>query len=71
MKFYAYPGAAELGFEPCGTEDRLVFELKTIKGGIRRARRYFQGRPFSLYVYTDFYNDNTFKPILKGAVYPR
>ncbi len=72
MKFYAYLGGDHLGKEPCGCGDRYNWEdLKTVKGAIRRARRYFRGRPFSLYSYTNFYDDRTFTPIVKGAVYAR
>ena len=67
MNFYVHAGSEE----PMGTEDRYVWrDLKTRSGAIRRARRIFKGKPFSLYTFTDFYDGRTFKPILKGAVFP-
>ena len=67
MQFYVHAGSEE----PTGTEGRFIWrDLKTRGGAIRRARRIFKGRPFSLYTFTDFYDGRTFKPILKGAVFP-
>ncbi len=66
MNFYVYPGSEE----PLGTEGRLVWrDLKTRSGAIRRARRIFKGKPFSLYTFTNFYDDSTFTCILKGAAF--
>ena len=70
MKFYVYAGDAELGNEPLGTACRYVWrDLKTIKGAIKRARKYFPGIKFTLYSFTEFYDDSTFRRILHGAVY--
>ena len=60
MKFYAYCGKEDLGKESLGTSGRLLFELKTIAGAIRRCQRLF-GNGFRLYSYTNFYRDETFK----------
>ena len=66
MNFYVHPGSEE----PMGTEGRLIWrDLKTRRGAIRRARRIFKGKPFSLYIFTDFYDDSTFRCILKGAAF--
>ena len=66
MKFYVHAGSEE----PTGTEGRYVWrDLKTRGGAIRRARRIFKGKPFSLYIFTDFYAPETFKCILKGAAF--
>lgn len=63
MKFYGYRGEFKLGTEPLGTSERVLFELKTIKGAVRRARSRFGHDDFSLYSYTDFYDNDTFKKI--------
>lgn len=63
MKFYAYKGDYEIGHEPCGTEGKLMFELKTTRGAIKRVRGIFKSSPFKLYTYTNFYDDNTFRVV--------
>lgn len=65
MNFYAYEPDKN-GNEPMGTEGRVLFELKTTRGAIRRAFRRFSGRPFRLYKYTNFYNDKTFTLIYEN-----
>lgn len=60
MKFYAYKGTAELGKEPLGTSGKMLFELKTVNGAIRRAVRLY-GRSCTIYTYTNFYRDSTFR----------
>ena len=67
MNFYVHSGSEE----PTGTDGRFVWrDLKTRRGAINRARRIFGDKPFSLYTFPDFYDGRTFKPILKGAVFP-
>ena len=67
MNFYVHAGSEE----PTGTDGRFVWrDLKTRGGAIRRARRIFGDKPFSLYTFTNFYDGRKFKPILKGAVFP-
>jgi hypothetical protein len=63
MKFYAYIGKAELGKESLGTFGRHLFELKTTKGAIRHCKNYFNGKDFRLYVYSNFFNNKTFKEV--------
>ena len=66
MKFYVHSGSEE----PLGTGGRYIWEdLKTRGGAIRRARRIFKGKPFTLYTFTNFYNKSTFRCILKGAAF--
>lgn len=63
MNFYIYKGHAPLGQEPLGTENKnLWWDLKTVRGAIKRARRFF-GNDFSLYTYTNFYDSSTFKQV--------
>lgn len=62
MKYYAYEGRKSLGNEALGTSDKLLFELKTDAGAVRRAINYLGDR-CSVYKYTNFYNDRTFKQI--------
>lgn len=63
MKFYAY--APKDGKEPMGTDRKLLFELKSIKGAHRRAQRVLGERygEYVLFTYTNFYNDKTFKKV--------
>lgn len=63
MKFYAYAGTAPLGQEPCGTGGRIMFELKTEAGARRRCRRVYGAQAFRLYVYSNFFNDSTFREV--------
>jgi hypothetical protein len=63
-KFYACRGTKPLGIE-VGSSDRLMFELKTYSGAIRKCERYYKGESFSLYRYINFYDYKTFK-LIKG-----
>jgi len=65
MKFYAYIPTDE-GREPMGTEHRTIFELKTIKGAIKHAKRRLGSTNFRLYIYWNFYDNSTFKLVYKG-----
>ena len=66
MNFYVYAGSEE----PLGTEGRYIWrDLKTRGGAIRRARRIFKGRPFTLIYFTDLYDESTHQCILRGAVF--
>jgi len=61
MGFYVYKGNEELGNEKLGTSGRMLWrDLKTTRGAIRRARSIFKGKPFMIYTFSNFYNDNTF-----------
>ena len=66
MKFYAYIPTDE-GREPLGTEHNTLFELKTVKGAIKRSRQSLGSTNFRLYTYWNFYDDSTFKLVYKGA----
>ncbi len=59
-KYYAYKGTYSLGDEPCGSDNKLIFELKTDAGAVRRARRIL-GAVCRAYRYTVFYNSKTFE----------
>lgn len=62
MQFYAYK-PREDGTAPLGTENKMLFELKTWAGAIRRARRYL-GETARVHSYSDFFDDETFHPKL-------
>jgi hypothetical protein len=68
MKFYAYL-PDENGQEPFGTFNRLMFELKTIQGAIRRCNRIFKSKvpngKYKLFRYTNFYDEKTFHEIIR------
>ncbi|MBU0711555.1 hypothetical protein KKA87_06495 [bacterium] len=63
MKFYAYKGQAKLGDEKLGTSDRMIFELKTSKGAIRRCLKRFSFGDFRLYQIGEIYDISTYKEI--------
>ena len=62
MKYYAYKGRATFGKEPVGSGGKLLFQLKTDAGAVRRAIKYL-GRECSVFKYTNFYYNGTFKQI--------
>lgn len=59
MKYYAYKGTASLGSEPCGSDGKMMFELKTDAGAIRKVEKMFKS--FRIYSYTNFFDDKTFR----------
>lgn len=64
MAFYAYLGNADLGSEELGSFGRMVIpDLKTARGAIRRCNKYWAGKEFRVYSYTDFYDKRTFKRV--------
>ena len=67
-KFYAYSGLYELGKEPCGSDGRMLFELKTTLGAVNRCARVFKDKPFMLYTYTNFYDNKTFRLVYRENI---
>jgi len=77
MKYYAYLGTEDLGKEPCGMcsplppngpsagISKILFELKTDRGALARARKQFESFPFRLYRYTDIYDSLTFREVIQ------
>ena len=63
MKFYAYEGRKVLGKEPLGSSGKMMFELKTVQGALRKAYKAYGSLNFSLYYYTNFYEDSTFTQV--------
>lgn len=64
MKFYCYKGDAELGSEPLGSDNRLIWhDLKTIGSARNRAKKIFKGASFRLYSFTNFQDNKTFKEV--------
>ena len=60
MKFYAYKVTTD-NEEPMGTFNRLLFELKTNHGAIKRALRILVvDRPVKVFSYINFYDSYTF-----------
>jgi len=60
MEFYAYAGNKRLGEEGLGSERRVLMNLKTVRGAMKRCRKIFPGG-FMLYRYRNFYQDETFE----------
>lgn len=65
MRFYGYEGNYPLGKEPLGTLGKILIERKTVNGAIRFTKKCF-GNDFTLYSFTNLYDDKTFK-----KVYPK
>lgn len=62
MKFYAYAGRALVPDEPCGG-DKLLVEFKLVRNALKHCAKVFKDKPFRLYTYTNFYNNETFTRI--------
>ena len=61
MNFYVYNSVVPLGKESLGSEGKHIWrDLKTLKGAIRRAESYGYTE-FSIYSFTNVYDDETFK----------
>jgi len=58
MKIYAYKPTLD-GKEPTGTSNRLLYELKTKRGALKRAYK-FLGNTARVYTYTNLYNESTY-----------
>ena len=64
MGFYAYIGNDELGSEPLGSFGRMVIsDLKTARGAFRRCNKYWKGKVFRVYSFTDFYDESTYRRV--------
>ena len=64
MGFYAYLGNDELGAEPLGSGNKMVIpDLKTARGAIRRCNKYWSGKEFRVYSFTDFYDESTYRRV--------
>lgn len=61
MNFYVYNEAVPLGKETLGSFGKHIWrDLKTLRGAIKRAESY-GWKEFSIYSFTNIYDDNTFK----------
>ena len=71
MKYYAYIPRKD-GSEPLGTFGRIMFEADDAAAAISEARDYLQNeknfaeRGMVVQSYTNFYNEQTFRPVYKG-----
>ena len=64
MGFYAYLGNDELGTEPLGSGNKMVIhDLKTARGAINRCNKYWSGKEFRVYSFTDFYDESTYRRV--------
>lgn len=60
MYFYAYNTARPLGLEKLGSDGKVIWrDLKTMRGVLNRLRR-LGWTQWSLYTFTNFYDDKTF-----------
>ena len=62
MKFYAYIPTNK-GNEPLGTDNRILFEFKTIRRAVNYSNRVLGNGKYRLFTYTNIYNDNTYERI--------
>ena len=68
MKFYAYKMTTD-NKAPMGTTDKLLFELKTSHGAIKRAIRILgNDRPIKVFRYINFYDTHTFTQVFGSVV---
>ena len=65
MRYYAYI-PREDGSEPLGSANRMLMDLKTPQGAIKRAKRYM-GDNIKVFSFTNFFRDSTFKLIYDGT----
>lgn len=64
MQLYAYKGTMPLGQEPLGTEHRTILRnYKTLRGARKFLDKAFKGCEYSLYAFTNFYDDKTFTKV--------
>ena len=64
MAFYAYLGNNELGSEQLGSSGRMVIpDLKSARGAIRRCNKYWKGKKFRVYSFTNFYDESSYKRV--------
>jgi len=61
MQYYAYK-PDDSGKEPMGTSGRMLYELKTDKGAIRRAVRQY-GQSARVFSFLNFYKNSTFRQV--------
>lgn len=66
MKFYAYDSNVELRKERLGTDGKLLFDYKQYWRAIKHVERIFKGKNWSLYKYSNFYDDSTFRLLKRG-----
>ena len=63
-KFYAYLGDDEFGEESLKSDKiMIVDDLKTVEGVACRCMKYWVGKKFRIYRYTDFYDGSTFRRV--------
>ena len=64
MAFYAYLGNDELCSQQLGSSGRMVIPaLKTARAAIRRCNKYWKGKEFRVYSFTDFYDESTYRRV--------
>ena len=64
MNFYAYKGTHDLGKEPLGSDNRMIWRgLKTPRSPKKTCRELW-GDNFRLFSFTNFYDDTTFQRVL-------
>lgn len=64
--YYIYKGTYELGQEPLGSDNRLIRrDLKTDRGAIAYAKRIFKDQPFSVFRFSNFYDDRSFRVVYR------
>lgn len=67
-QFYAYVPDSR-GEEPCGGTNKVIIkDLKTARGALNRCLKAFKEKPFRLYTFTNFYNEDTFTLIYRRDV---
>lgn len=64
LKLYAYKGDHDLGKEPLGTSDKVIWrDLTTVRGAVERANKLFGRGNYRIYTFNNFYDHKTFKRV--------
>ncbi len=64
IKFYAYLGNEEFGEESLRSGRIMIIDdLKTARGAISRCNKYWKGKVFRVYSFTDFYDESTYRRV--------
>ena len=66
MEFYSYNSTKPLGKEDLGSNGRMITrDLKTLRGVENRIPKSWHKTGYSIYTFTNFYNDDTFRLVRK------
>jgi len=53
--------------EPGGLNKIIVRDLKTLRGVINRCIKWYPFKEYTIFTFTNFYDDNTFSKVYQGS----